>query len=72
MRLGAARQQLELEMEGAQWKRPRRGDFGSVLSWGLARLAGRIAGVLIFFADLLQRFSLCPRYRRRGDCLLAR
>ena len=60
MRLGAARQQLDMQMEGAQWKGPRRGDFGSLLRWGLARLAGRVAGVLIFFADLLQRFFPLP------------
>ena len=60
MRLGAARQQLNMEVEGAQWKGPRRGDFLSLLRWGLARLAGQIAGVLIFFADLLQRFFPLP------------
>ena len=54
MKLGAARQ--ELDVDGEQWKLPRRGDFGSLISWGLARVAGRIAGGLLFFSDLFQRF----------------
>ncbi len=60
LKLGAARQQLAMEMEGARGKGPRRGDFGSLLAWGLAQLAGRAAGVLIFFADLFQRFFPLP------------
>ncbi|MCY4060990.1 MAG: hypothetical protein OXG53_01340 [Chloroflexi bacterium] len=60
LKLGEARQQLALEMEGAPGKRPRRGDFGSLLSWGLAHLAGRAAGLLIFFADLFQRLFPLP------------
>lgn len=59
MKLGAARQQLELEMEGGRQKLPR-GNFGALLRWGLARFAGRIASVLIFFADLFQRFFPLP------------
>lgn len=58
MKLGAARQ--ELDVDGEQWKLPRRGDFGSLLSWGLARVAGRIAGGLLFFSDLFQRFFPLP------------
>ena len=40
MRLGAARQQLDMQMGGAQLTGPRRGDFASLLRWGLARLGG--------------------------------
>ena len=58
LKLGAARQQLD--MEGAQWKLPRRGNFGSLLSWGLARLAGRVAGVLLFLGELFQRLFPLP------------
>ena len=60
MKLGAARQQLEMEMEGARQKLPGRGNFGLLLRWGLGQFAGRIAGVLIFFADLFQRFFPLP------------
>lgn len=57
-RLGEARQQLDAE--AAQWGLPRRGDFGSLLRWGLTRLAGRIAGALFFLGDLFQRFFPLP------------
>ena len=60
LKLGAARQQLAMEMEGAPGKRPRRGDLGALLAWGLADLAGRAAGLLIFFADLFQRLFPLP------------
>ncbi|MDE2750018.1 MAG: hypothetical protein OXI34_13740 [Chloroflexota bacterium] len=58
MKLGAARQ--ELDLDGEQWKLPRRGDFGSLLGWGLARVARRVAGGLLFFSDLFQRFFPLP------------
>ena len=60
MKLGAARQQLATETNGDAWKRPRRDDFGSLLRWGLARLAGRAAGVLLSIADLFQRLFPLP------------
>ncbi len=58
MRLKEAR--LELDADAAQWQLPRRGDFGSILRWGLARLAGRVAGVLLFLGDILQRIFPMP------------
>ncbi len=58
MRLGEARHQLEAE--ASQWQLPRRGDFNSLLRWGLARLAGRIAGVFFLLGDLFQRFFPLP------------
>ncbi len=57
-RLGEARVQLEQETE--EWRLPRRGNFGSLLRWGLARLAGRLAAVLLFFAELFQRLFPLP------------
>ena len=63
MKLGAARQELETEMEGAGWTRPRQGLFVALLRWGLARLAGRAARVFIFFADLFQRLFPLPEIR---------
>ena len=61
LKLGAARQQLAMEMEGAPGKRPRRGDFGALLAWGVAQLAGRAASLLMFFADLFQRLFPLPQ-----------
>ncbi len=58
MRLQEAR--LELDADAAHWQLPRRGDFGSILRWGLARLAGRVAGVLLFLGDILQRIFPLP------------
>ena len=60
MKLGAARQRMDMEMDGAPKKPPKPGEFGSLLSWGLAQLAGRAAGVLIFFADIFQRLFPLP------------
>ena len=57
-RLGQAR--MQLTAEGEQWQLPRRGDFGSLLRWGLARLAGRAAGLLLFLGALFQRFFPLP------------
>ena len=57
-RLGEARQALDLD--AAQWQLPRRGDFGSIVRWGLARLAGRIAGSFFTLGDLFQRFFPLP------------
>ena len=58
MRLKEAR--LQLDADAAQWQLPRRGDFGAILRWGLARLAGRAAGVLLFLGDILQRIFPLP------------
>ena len=72
MKLGAARQRMALD--GAQWKRPRRGDFGSLLGWGMARLAGRLAGVLLRAAGLFQRMfplpEITPRRRLSSGTLI--
>ncbi len=57
-RLGEARRQLSAESE--QWQLPRRGDFGSLTRWGLARLADRVAGALFFLGALFQRFFPLP------------
>ncbi len=57
-KLGEARQQLEAQ--GDAWQRPRRGDLGSFFSWGAAWLAGRIAAVLLFAANLFQRLFPLP------------
>ena len=57
-RLGEARRQLSAESE--QWQLPRRGDFGSLARWGLARLADRVAGALFFLGVLFQRFFPLP------------
>ena len=58
LRLNEAR--LELDADAAQWQLPRRGDFGAILRWGLARLAGRVAGVLLFLGEILQRIFPLP------------
>jgi len=58
MRLREAR--LELDTDAAQWQLPRRGDFSAILRWGLARLAGRVAGLLLFLGDILQRIFPLP------------
>ena len=58
MRLGEAR--MQLEGESPQWQLPRRDDFGSLLSWGLARLAGRAAGVFLALGALFQRIFPLP------------
>ena len=60
LRLKEARLQLDAEADAAQWQLPRRGDFGSILRWGLARLAGRVAGVLLLLGELLQRIFPLP------------
>ena len=57
-RLGEAR--MQLTAESAQWQLPRRGDFGALLRWGLARLAGRAAAALLFLGALFQRFFPLP------------
>ena len=57
-RLGEARRQLSAE--SAQWQLPRRGDFGSLARWGLARLADRAAGALFLLGALFQRFFPLP------------
>lgn len=58
MRLGEAR--MLLDADAAQWQLPRRGDFGSLLRWGLARVAGRVAGMLLFLGDVFQRIFPLP------------
>jgi len=58
LKLGAARRQLDVE--GEQWNLPRRGDFSSLLSWGLARIAGRAAAAILFIGDLFQRVFPLP------------
>ena len=71
-KLGEARAQLEAD--AAQWQLPRRGDFGALLRWGLARLAGRAAGLLFFLAEVFQRFfplpGLAPSRRLSSGTLL--
>ncbi len=57
-RLGEAR--MQLSAESAQWQLPRRGDFGSLARWGLARLAGRVAGALFFLGAMFQQFFPLP------------
>ena len=57
MRLGEARMQLEAE---ADWQLPRRNDFGSLLGWGMARLAGKLAGFFLALSALFQRFFPLP------------
>ena len=57
-RLGEARMQMASETE--QWQLPRRGDLGSLLRWGLARLASQAAGVLFSLGALFQRFFPLP------------
>ena len=59
LRLGEARHQLNMDV--ADWQLPRRGDFGSLLRWGFARLAGRVAGIFFFLGDLFQRFFPLPQ-----------
>ena len=58
LRLGEARLQLAADEE--QWRLPRRGDYGSILRWGFARVAGRIAGALYALGALFQRFFPVP------------
>lgn len=58
LRLKEAR--IELGADSAQWPLPRRGDFGAILRWGLARLAGRVAGLLLFLGDAIQRVFPLP------------
>ncbi len=58
MRLGEAR--MQLEADSPQWQLPRRDDFGSLLSWGLARLAGKAAGFFLSLSALFQRFFPLP------------
>ncbi|MCY3831575.1 MAG: hypothetical protein OXG85_01085 [Chloroflexi bacterium] len=58
LKLGAARRQLDVEGEG--WNRPRRGDFVSLVGWGLARLAGRAANAILYMGDLFQRVFPLP------------
>ncbi|MYD08772.1 MAG: hypothetical protein F4X02_01895 [Chloroflexi bacterium] len=60
LRLKEARFELDADAGSAQWPLPRRGDFGAILRWGLARLAGRVAGLLLFVGDLLQRVFPLP------------
>ncbi len=55
-RLGDARSQMEAGAPAL----PQRGDFGGLLRWGLARLAGQVAALLFFFGDLFQRFFPLP------------
>ena len=57
-RLGEAR--MQVAAEAAQWQLPRRGDLGSLLRWGLARMAGRLASVLLALGALFQRFFPLP------------
>ncbi len=58
LRLGEAR--LQLESDGGPLPLPQRGNFSALLRWGLARLAGRLAGLLLFFADVFQRIFPVP------------
>ena len=58
MRLGEAR--MQLETDAPPWQLPRRDDFGSLLSWGLARLAGRAADFFLSLGALFQRFFPLP------------
>lgn len=58
MRLGEAR--MQLEVDNPQWQLPRRNDFGSLLGWGLARLAGKAAGFFLSLGALFQRFFPLP------------
>lgn len=58
MRLGEAR--MQLEADNPQWQLPRRNDFGSLLGWGLARLAGKAAGFFLSLGALFQRFFPLP------------
>ncbi|MCY4466051.1 MAG: hypothetical protein OXE46_10985 [Chloroflexi bacterium] len=58
MRLGEAR--MQLEADNPNWQLPRRNDFGSLLGWGLARLAGRTAGFFLSLGALFQRFFPLP------------
>ncbi len=58
LRLGEAR--MQLDADAAEWQLPRRSDFGSLLRWGLARVAGRLAGVLLFFGEVFQRIFPLP------------
>ncbi len=57
-RLGEAR--MQLEADNPQWQLPRRNDFGSLLGWGLARLAGKAAGFFQSLGALFQRFFPLP------------
>lgn len=58
MRLGEAR--MQLEADNPQLYLPRRNDFGSLLGWGLARLAGKAAGFFLSLGALFQRFFPLP------------
>lgn len=58
MRLGEAR--MQLEGDNSSWQLPRRNDFGSLLGWGLARLAGKAAGFFLSLGALFQRFFPLP------------
>ena len=58
MRLGEAR--MQLEADNSQLYLPRRNDFGSLLGWGLARLAGKAAGFFLSLGALFQRFFPLP------------
>ncbi len=57
-RLGEAR--MQMAADAAQWQLPRRGDLGSLLRWGLARMAGRAASFLFSMGALFQRFFPLP------------
>ena len=58
MRLGEAR--MQLEADNPQLYLPRRDDFGSLLGWGMARLAGKAAGFFLSLGALFQRFFPLP------------
>ncbi len=58
LRLREAR--VALDADAAQWQLPRRGDIGSLLRWGLARLSGRVAGALLYISAVLQRIFPLP------------